>query len=166
MRAIIRDDASHTHLRGAFEQCFGNDGIRLGHGVQGAGDGQNTVVHTLHRLAHTGLDTGLFAQVGHILPAFADDDACLFGRYDGAERQLRLRIFLLRTGHISFRLAVDCIPRFGDSYAAETVRDVTEIIAGGDDFGSHGFKDAGWSGTCRSFKARVESGLGESSFDF
>lgn len=103
MRSIVLDDTSHAQGGGPFQQCTGDDRVRLRNGVASASDGQDTIVDTLHDLGDTSLDAGLVAQLCHVLATLADDDAGLFGGDDGAEGELRLGVLLVGAGG---RLAV------------------------------------------------------------
>jgi putative cofactor-binding repeat protein len=55
-------------------------------------------VDALDDLADAGTHASFVAQVGHVLAGLANDDACLFGRDNGTERDLRVGILLLGPG--------------------------------------------------------------------
>lgn len=95
MRAVAREDAAHAHGRCTFQQCAGDNHVRLRDGVASTSDGQDAVVNALHDLADSSLDSSLIAQLGDILATLADDDTSFFGGYDGAQSQLGLSILLV-----------------------------------------------------------------------
>lgn len=95
MRSIAREDAAHAHGRCTFQQCAGDNHVRLRDGVASTSDGQNAVVNALHDLAYTGLDSSLVAQLGDVLATLADDNTGFFGRHNSAQSQLSLGVLLV-----------------------------------------------------------------------
>ena len=95
MSAVGAHETAHAHLRSALEQALGDEAICPRDGLQRAGDGEHTIVHTLDDLADAGTHARLVAQVGHVLACLANDDAGLLGRDNGAQCQLRLLVFFL-----------------------------------------------------------------------
>lgn len=55
-------------------------------------------MNTLDHFANASFDASLFAEVSNILASFADDDTGFFGRNNGAEGQLRLRVLFFSLG--------------------------------------------------------------------
>lgn len=83
MSATGANHATHAHLRCTLEECLGNDGIGLRDSFASTCDSEDAVVDTLNNLADTGFHTGLVAQVGDILAAFAYDHTSFLGGNDG-----------------------------------------------------------------------------------
>ena len=52
-----------------------------------AADGENTVMNTWDDLADAGLDASLIPDLRDILPALANDDACIFCTDESAESE-------------------------------------------------------------------------------
>jgi hypothetical protein len=77
------------------------------------GNCQDPVVDTWHNLANASLYTSLVAQISNILACLADDHASLFGRNNGTERQLGLRVFSFSLGWSVITVAeIDLVHRF------------------------------------------------------
>jgi len=97
MSPIVIDDTTHANLRNTLEQSLGNDAIGLGDTTHGTIDGKNTVMDTWNDLGNTSAHTSLIAQIGHVLAAFSNDNASLFGRDDSAQGELLGGVLLLGT---------------------------------------------------------------------
>lgn len=60
----------------------------LRHTINGAADGKNTLMHSRDNLADARFDAGLVAQLGDVLPALPNDDACVLGTNERPEGQI------------------------------------------------------------------------------
>ena len=121
MSSIVRHNTTHTQLGRTIKKTLGHDRVGLRGSLKKTSHGQDTVMNTLDDLANTSLHTGFVAQIGHILASFADDDACLLRRDDGAQSQHGLGIFFFGLGGTLDLGVVDTDP----------VEGVGETIVGG-----------------------------------
>lgn len=91
----VRSDTAHAELRNALEQAIGYVTVGRSDGIQGAEDGQDTVVNTRDDLADAGADTGLVAELGDVLASFSNDDACFLRGDDSSQSKLSEGVFVI-----------------------------------------------------------------------
>jgi hypothetical protein len=94
--AVALNYASHAHSGSTLEQSAGDNGVGTRDSVATTSDGQDTVMHTLHNFADTGLDASLVPEIGDVLAAFANNDTGFLGGYDRTKGKLGLGVFLFR----------------------------------------------------------------------
>lgn len=136
MRVWAGDNTTHTNLRGTLQEAVGDKAVCMAHAIEGAGDSQDTVVHTRYNLADASTDTSLVAQVCYVLAGLANDDTGFLGRDNGAQGQLGLAVLL-----VVLRALNDAA--VGRVETAEPIRDVVDAGVerrGRDVVGRHGVR--------------------------
>lgn len=96
MGTVALNYTSHAHSGGTFEQSASDNRVGSRNSVATAGDGQNTVMNTLHNFADAGLDASLVSKIGNVLAALANNDTGFLGRDNRTKGELGLGILLVR----------------------------------------------------------------------